>query len=146
MWTQLNFSIAYHPQTNGQIERTNNILEDMLQMYFMDQHTKWEDFLHLIEFSYNNNYQDSIKMSPFEALYGGKCHTPLSWSQLEERLILGLDALQEMKQIVDNVKRNIKIEQDQQKNYENKKRVHKTLNIGDHVYLRLKPIKNNLRT
>lgn len=74
----------------------------------MDRSTKWEDFLHLAEFSYNNNYQASIKMSSFEALYGIKCHTSLKWSQLEDRLILGPDALQEMKQIVWKIRHNIK--------------------------------------
>jgi len=63
----------------------------MLQMYVMDQPTKWEDYLHLLEFAYNNNYQASIKMSLFEALYGRKWHTPLSWSQPEDRLILRTD-------------------------------------------------------
>ena len=78
MGTKLNFSTAYHPQTDGQTERTNQILEDMLRMYVMDRPSKWEDYLHLVEFSYNNNYQSSIKMSLFEALYGRECCTPLS--------------------------------------------------------------------
>ena len=78
MGTKLNFSTAYHPQTDGQTERTNKILEDMLRMYVMDRPSKWEDCLHLAEFAYNNSHQSSIKMSPFEALYGRKCHTPLS--------------------------------------------------------------------
>ena len=78
MGTKLNFSTAYHPRTDGQTERTNQILEDMLRMYVMDRPSKWEDYLHLAEFAYNNSYQSSIKMSPFEALYGRKCRTPLS--------------------------------------------------------------------
>ena len=52
--TKLNFSTAYHPQTDGQTERVNQVLEDMLRMYVMDKPTKWEDYLHLVEFSYNN--------------------------------------------------------------------------------------------
>ena len=52
--TNLNFGIAYHPQTNGQTERVNQVLEDMLRMYVMDKPTKWEDYLHLVEFAYNN--------------------------------------------------------------------------------------------
>ena len=52
--TKLNFSTTYHPQTDGQIERVNQVLEDMLRMYMMDKPTKWEDYLHLIEFAYNN--------------------------------------------------------------------------------------------
>jgi hypothetical protein len=68
--TKLLFSIAYHPQTNGQMERVNQILEDMLIMHVMHQPKKWEDFLPLVEFAYNNGYQESLKMIPFEVLYG----------------------------------------------------------------------------
>jgi hypothetical protein len=72
--TQLNFSIAYHPETEGQtkgkIERMNQILEDMLCMYVMDQHKNWEYFFPLVDFVYNNNYQRTIKMVPFNFIYG----------------------------------------------------------------------------
>jgi hypothetical protein len=70
--TNLNFITTYHPQTDGKTERVNRIIEDMLRMYVMDKPSKWEDYLHLVEFSYNNGYQDSLRMSPFEALYGRK--------------------------------------------------------------------------
>jgi hypothetical protein len=78
--TKLLFNIAYHPQTDGQTERVNQILEDMLRMHVMHQPKKWEDYLPLVEFSYNNGYQESLKMSPFEALYGRQCKIPISWS------------------------------------------------------------------
>jgi transposase InsO family protein len=68
--TQLNFSTVYHPETDGQTERTNQILEDMLCMYVMDQQKHWEEFLPLVEFAYNNSYQSTIKMVPFKFLYG----------------------------------------------------------------------------
>ena len=68
--TQLNFSFAYHPETNGQTEWVNQILEDMLKMYIMDRQNKWEEFLHLVEFAYNKSYHSSIGMAPFQALYG----------------------------------------------------------------------------
>ena len=55
--TKLNFNTAYHPQTDGQTERVNQVLEDMLRMYVMDKPTKWDDYLHLEEFSYNNGHQ-----------------------------------------------------------------------------------------
>jgi hypothetical protein len=67
--TQVNFSIAYHPETDGQTERTNKTLEDMLRMYVMDQQKRWEEFLPLVEFAYNNSYQSTIKMTPFKFLY-----------------------------------------------------------------------------
>jgi hypothetical protein len=68
--TQLNFSTTYHPETYGKTERTNQILEDMLHMYVMDHHKRWEDFFPLVEFSYNNKYHTTINMAPFEFLYG----------------------------------------------------------------------------
>ena len=112
MGTKLNFSTSYHLQNDGQTERTNQILEDMLIMYVMDRPTKWEDYLHLAEFAYNNSYQASIRMSPFEALYGRNFHTPLSWSQPEDKIILGPKALQEMERVVKQIQRNIKTAQD----------------------------------
>lgn len=63
--TQLNFSSSYHPELDGQIERVNQVLEDMLKMYYMDQKTKWEDYLHLVEFTYNITFQTSLGMVPY---------------------------------------------------------------------------------
>ena len=76
--TKLLFSTVYHPQTDGQMERVNQILEDMLRMHAMHQPRKWEDYLPLVEFAYNNGYQASLKTSPFEILYGRQCNTPVS--------------------------------------------------------------------
>jgi hypothetical protein len=77
MSTKLNFSIAYHPQTDGQTERTNQVLEDMLRACALQHGGSWDKSLPYAEFSYNNSYQASLKVSPFEALYGRKCRTPL---------------------------------------------------------------------
>jgi hypothetical protein len=65
----LNFITAYHPKSDGQTERVNRVIEYILRMYVMEKPSKWEDYLHLVEFSYNNGYQASLNMSPFEALY-----------------------------------------------------------------------------
>ena len=73
--TQLNFCTMYHPQTNGQIERVNQVLKDMLRIYVMDKPSKWEDYIHLVEFTYNNGHQASLGMSQFEALHGRGCRT-----------------------------------------------------------------------
>jgi transposase InsO family protein len=70
MDTKLHFSSAYHPQTNGQTERTNQILEDMLRACALKHGGSWDKSLPYAEFSYNNSYQASLKMAPFEALYG----------------------------------------------------------------------------
>ena len=93
---QLNFSSSYHPETNGQTKRVNQVLEDMLHMYVMDRQVKWEDYLYLFEFAYNNRYNSSLGMSPFHALYARPCHTPLSWDCLEDRVLLGPEMLQDM--------------------------------------------------
>jgi hypothetical protein len=79
MYTKLNFSLAYHPQTDGQTERTNQILEDMSSACAHKHGCNWDKSLPYAEFSYNNSYQASLMMSPFEALYGRKCRTPLYW-------------------------------------------------------------------
>ena len=69
----------------------------MLSMYVMNNPTKWEDYLHIVEFAYNNGYQTSAKMSPFEVLYGWKCRTLVTWDILVDRLMLGPNLLMELK-------------------------------------------------
>ena len=76
--TELAFNITYYPQTYEHITRVSRILEDMLRMYFMHQQRRWEEYLPLVELSYNNGYQESLRMSLFEALYGRSCNTPIS--------------------------------------------------------------------
>jgi hypothetical protein len=94
--TNLNFSTTYHLQSNGQTERVNQVIEDMLRMYFMDKTSKWEDCIQLIEFSYNNGYQTSLNMSPFEALYGRRYKTPVSWDNPVDRVVVGPELISEM--------------------------------------------------
>jgi transposase InsO family protein len=68
--TNLNLSTTYHPKSNGKIERVNQVIKFMLRIYVMDKPSKWEQYLHSVEFSYKNGYQPSLKVSPFEAHYG----------------------------------------------------------------------------
>ncbi|KAD4888602.1 hypothetical protein E3N88_20675 [Mikania micrantha] len=84
--TQINMSTAYHPQTDGQTERTNQTLEDMLRSCVIDFGGSWDIYLPLVEFSYNNSYHTSIKCAPFEALYGRKCGSPVCWSEVAARV------------------------------------------------------------
>jgi hypothetical protein len=70
----------------------------MLRMHVMHQLKKWEDYLSLVEFSYNNSYQESLKMSPFEALYGRQCKIPISWSNLVDIITIGTNMVKEMEQ------------------------------------------------
>ena len=92
----MNFSTAYHPQTDRKTERVNQIVKDMLRMYVNKKPTKWEDYLHLAEFVYNNGYHTSTKMSPFEVLYGWKCRTLVTWDSPGDRLMLGPDFLMDL--------------------------------------------------
>jgi hypothetical protein len=118
--TNLKFIKAYHPQEDGQTERVNRIIEDMLRMYVMDKPYKWEDYLYLVEFAYNNGYQDSLRMSPFESLYGRKCDTPVSWNNPGDRVVLGSEFLKDMEDRVVKIKQNLNAAQDRQKVYADK--------------------------
>lgn len=88
MGTKLNFSTAFHPQTDGQSERTIQTLEDMLCACVLDLGGGWENYVPLAEFAYNNSYQATIKMAPYEALYGRRCRAPLYWDEVGERRVL----------------------------------------------------------
>ena len=89
MGTKLQFSTAYHPQTYGQSERTIQTLEDMLRACVLDFKVQWDECLPLCEFAYNNSYHSSIGMSPFEALYGRRCRTPVCWEEVGTRSFHG---------------------------------------------------------
>src|SRR5215216_2541243 len=109
--TRLEFSTAFHPQTNGQTERTNQILEDMLRACALDYGASWDESLTYAEFSYNNSYQSSIGMAPFEFLYGRKCTTPLLWNGVGERSLFGPDLIKDAEEKVKLVKDRLKIAQ-----------------------------------
>jgi hypothetical protein len=109
MDTKLNFSSAYHPQTDGQIERTNQILEDMLRACALKHGESWDKSLLYAEFSYNNSYQASLKMAPFEALYGRKYRTPLYWSQTGESQLFGTDIIKEAERQVQIIRENMRV-------------------------------------
>nr|GFA02129.1 reverse transcriptase domain-containing protein [Tanacetum cinerariifolium] len=94
--TNLDMNIAYHPQTDGQSERTIQTLKDMLRACAIDFGKGWVSHLPLVEFSYNNSYHDSIKATLFEALYGQKCHSPVCWTEVGEAQILDPELIQEM--------------------------------------------------
>ena len=89
MGTKLDFSTTFHPQTDGQSERTIETLEDKLRAYMLDLKGSWETHLPLIEFAYNYSYHSSIEMAPFKALYGRKCRSPICWNEVGERKLLG---------------------------------------------------------
>jgi hypothetical protein len=139
--TKLLHSSAYHPQTSGQTERVNQILEDMLRACVLEFPHKWDECLPLAEFSYNNSYQESIKMAPFEALYGRRCRTPLNWSELGKRWVFRPDLVKETEAKVQRIRHHLKEAQARQKSYADKRRRPLFFHVKDHVYLKVSPMK-----
>jgi hypothetical protein len=143
-WEQLHKSLgtkiirssAYHPQTDGQTERVNQILEDMLRACVIHFDKSWDKCLALAKFSYNNSYQASLKMAPFEALYGRRCRTPLNWSQTGERKFFGLALVEDAEEKVRVIKENLRIAQERQKSHYDKGKAPR-----DFVYLNVSPTK-----
>jgi hypothetical protein len=111
MDTKLNFSSSYHPQMDGQTERTNQILEDMLRVCALKYGKNWDKSLPYAEFSYKNSYQASIKMAPYVALCGRQCRTPLFWSQTGESQVFGPEVLKDSKKQVQMVRESLKVAQ-----------------------------------
>jgi transposase InsO family protein len=143
--THLKFSSAYHLQTDGQTERTNQILEDMLRVCALQDQLGWDKRLPYAEFSYNNSYQASLKMSPFEALYGRNCRTPLHWDQLGERQVFGPEILLEAEENIRMVRENLKAAQSRQRSYADTRRRELSFEVGDYVYLKVSPIRGTTR-
>ena len=139
--TRLNFSTAYHPQTDGQTERVNQVLEDMLRACVISFGKGWEKYLPLAEFSYNNSYQASLQMAPFEVLYGRKCRTPLNWSETGERSLFGPDVINEAEEKVRVIRENLKAAQSRQKSYYDKHHQEVHYEIGEKAYLRVSPLR-----
>ena len=113
--TQLRLSTAFHPQTDGQSERTIQTLEDMLRSCVLSWKGSWEDQLPLAEFAYNNSYHSSIRAAPFEVLYGRKCRSPLCWDAVGEKAVLGPDWIQKTVERVAMVRQNLLAAQSRQK-------------------------------
>jgi transposase InsO family protein len=139
--TKLLHNSAYHPQTSGQTERVNQIPEDMLRACVLEFPQKWDECLPLAEFSYNNSYQESIKMAPFEALYGRRFLTPLNWSEPGEKWFFRPNMVKEMKEKVQRIIHNLKEAQARQKNYADKRLQPLVFQVNDHVYLKVSPMK-----
>ncbi|WJX13331.1 hypothetical protein P8452_03730 [Trifolium repens] len=135
--TKLRMSSAYHPQTEGQSERTIQSLEDLLRACVLEDGGSWDRYLPLIEFTYNNSYHANIGMAPFEALYGRRCRTPLCWYENGESVVLGPELVQQTTEKVKMIQEKMKATQSRQKSYHDKKRKDVELQEGDHVFLRV---------
>ncbi|GJU01847.1 putative reverse transcriptase domain-containing protein [Tanacetum coccineum] len=143
--TSLDMSTAYHPQTDGQSERTIQTLEDMMCAYAIDFGKDWVNHLPLVEFSYNNSYHASIKAAPFEALYGRKCRSPVCWAKVEEVQLTGLELVQETTEKIIQIKQRMQVTRDRQKSYTNLKRKPMEFQVGDKVILKVLPWKGVVR-
>ncbi|GJU16460.1 putative reverse transcriptase domain-containing protein [Tanacetum coccineum] len=143
--TRLDMSTAYHPETDGQSERTIQTLEDMLRACVLDFGKNWDRHLPLVEFSYNNSYHTSIKAAPFEALYGRKCRSPVCWAEVGEAQLTGPAIIHETTEKIVQIKSRIQAARDRQKSYANIRRKPMVFQVGDKVMLKVSPWKGVVR-
>ena len=143
--TKLSLSTAFHPQTDGQSERTIQTLEDMLRSCVLDFGGGWEEHLSLIEFAYNNSYHSTIGMAPFEALYGRPCRSPVCWAEVGDKALLGPDMIQETTQKVQQIRQRLETARSRNKSYADKRRRPLEFDVGDHVFLKVSPRKGVMR-
>ncbi|GJY20837.1 putative reverse transcriptase domain-containing protein [Tanacetum coccineum] len=139
--TQLDMSMAYHLQTDGQSERTIQILEDMLRACVIDFGKGWDRHLPLVEFSYNNSYHTSIKDAPFEALYGQKCRSPICWAEVGDTQLTSPEIAHETTEKIIQIKKLIQAARDRQKIYADRRRKPLEFEVGDKVMLKVSPCK-----
>ncbi|KAL2250302.1 UNVERIFIED_CONTAM: Retrovirus-related Pol polyprotein from transposon [Sesamum indicum] len=142
--TKLHFT-AFHPQTDGQSERTIQTLEDMMRACTMEFKGNWDDYLPLMEFAYNNSFHSSIGMAPYEALYGRRCRSPICWDIEGLRQLEGPELVQETVEKVQVVKKCLKAAQDRQKSYVDQHRREMEYEVGDKVFLKISPWRGILR-
>ncbi|GJS86768.1 putative reverse transcriptase domain-containing protein [Tanacetum coccineum] len=143
--TSLDMSTTYHPQIDGQSERTIQTLEDMLRACVINFGKGWVKHLPLVEFSYNNSYHTSIKAAPYEALYGRKCRSPVCWAEVGEAQLTGPEMIQETMEKIVLIKQRIQAAQDRQKSYIDLKHKLMEFKVGDMVMLKVSPWKGFVR-
>ncbi|GJV70399.1 putative reverse transcriptase domain-containing protein [Tanacetum coccineum] len=142
--TSLDMSTAYHPQTDGQSERTIQTLEDMLRACVIDFGNGWVKHLPLVEFSYNNSYHASIKAAPLRHFPCRKCRS-LCWAEVGEVQLTGPEIVQETTEKIIQVKQRMQAARDRQKSYADLKRKPMEFEVGDKVMLKVSPWKGVVR-
>ncbi|KAL0541480.1 hypothetical protein IC582_021525 [Cucumis melo] len=145
MGTRLEFSTAFHPQTDGQTERLNQVLEDMLRACALEFPGSWDSHLHLMEFAYNNSYQATIGMAPFEALYGKCCRSPVCWDEVGEQRLMGPELVQSTNEAIQKIRSRMHTAQSRQKSYADVRRKDLEFEVGDKVFLKVAPMRGVLR-
>ena len=143
--TRLKFSTAFHPQTDGQSERTIQVLEDMLRACVLDFPGSWSRYLPLVEFSYNNSYQATIGMAPYEALYGRKCRSPIHWDEAGESKLFGPELVEQTTEAIKTIRARMKTSQSRQKSYADKRRRPLEFEAGEKVFLKVSPMRGVMR-
>ncbi|GJZ14157.1 putative reverse transcriptase domain-containing protein [Tanacetum coccineum] len=143
--TDICMSVAHHPETDSQSERTIQTLEDMLRACVINFGKGWVKHLPLAEFSYNNSYHASIKAAPYEALYGRKCRSPVCWAEVGEAQLTGPELIQETTEKIVLIKQRMQAAQDRQKSYADRKRKPMEFEVGDRVMLKVSPWKGVVR-
>ncbi|GJY52535.1 hypothetical protein Tco_0443382 [Tanacetum coccineum] len=143
--TQLDLSTAYHPQTDGQSERTIQTLEDLLRACVIDFGNGWDRHLPIVEFLYNNSYHTSIKVASFEALYGRKCRSPICWAKVGEAQLTGPEIIHETTEKIFKIRDRMQAARDRQKSYVDKRRRPLEFEVGDKVMLKVTPWKGVMR-
>ncbi|GJY12433.1 putative reverse transcriptase domain-containing protein [Tanacetum coccineum] len=143
--TQLDMSTTYHPETDGQSERTIQTLEDLLRACVIDFGKGWDKYLPLVEFSYNNSYHASIKAAPFEALYGRKCRSPVCWAEVGDSQLTGPEIIQETTEKIVQIRQRLQAARDRQRSYANVRRKPLEFQVGDRVMLKVSPRKGIFR-
>nr|GEZ39669.1 putative reverse transcriptase domain-containing protein [Tanacetum cinerariifolium] len=143
--TRLDMSNAYHPETNGQSERTIQTLEDMLRACVIDFGGSWDRHFPLVEFSYNNSYHASIKAAPFKALYGRKCRSPVGWSEVGDSQLTGPELIRETNEKIVQIKNRLLTARSRQKSYVDIRCRPLEFDVGDKVMLKVSPWKGVIR-
>ncbi|CAN6456209.1 unnamed protein product [Victoria cruziana] len=139
--TQLKMSSAFHPQTDGQSERTIMTIEDMLRAYVLEWQGEWDRHLTLVEFAYNNSYHASIGMAPFEALYGRPCRAPSYWYDIADASFEDPLILCHYEDQVHMIRDRLRTAQHRQKCYADRRRCALEFEVGDFVFLKISPTK-----
>ncbi|KAI3768632.1 hypothetical protein L2E82_19462 [Cichorium intybus] len=143
--TKALMSTAYHSQTDVQTERTIQTLEDMFRASLIDFGGSRDDHLPLAEFTYNNTYHSSIQMAPFEVLYESPCRTPTCWSEAGEKTIAGPEIITETEMKIKSIREHMRVAQQRQKQYADKRRKPLEFQVGDMVMLKVSPWKGIIR-
>jgi len=144
MGTKLCLSIAFHPQIDGQSERTIQTLEDMLRACALNYVGSWDQNLPLVKFAYNNSYHTNIGMVLYEFLYGRRCRTPVCWEEVGEIEPSNVELIDQTKGTVNIMRKRLQVAQSRQNSYADNRRRPLEFNVGDHVFLKVSRLKGSV--